>query len=112
MIGDATYDAVLLFNLLHHFDLVTNSKLLRKSAGACNQVAPSPFSTKSPAKCRVRPPMRCIRLIALQYYIMADGRVFTEDELETMLTHTGFVNTRSHGLSKLPGTSLMTATKP
>lgn len=105
------YDAVLLFNLLHHFDLVANSSLLRKAATALkpgglvailDQVAGTVSGSATNA---------LIRLIALQYYIMADGRVFTEDELETSLEHTGFRDTRTHRLSKLPGTSLMTAVK-
>lgn len=105
------YDVVLLFNLLHHFDPVTNAKLLRKSVTALKRGGCTAILDQIAGKVNGSATNAFIRLIALQYYVMADGRVFTQQELEHLLAHTGFVDCRTHSLSNLPGTSLMMATK-
>ncbi len=105
------FDVVLLFNLLHHFDPVTNARLLRKSSTALASGGCVAILDQIAGKVNGAATNAFIRLMALQYYVMADGRVFTEQELEHLLAHTGFVDCRTHSLSNLPGTSLMMATK-
>jgi cyclopropane fatty-acyl-phospholipid synthase-like methyltransferase len=103
------YDVIFLFNLLHHFGQETNVKLLHKAAKALkaggtvailDQIAGSVPGAASNA---------FIRLIALQYYLFADGRVFTEDDLNKILKETGFREIQLHKFKNAPGTSMMTA---
>jgi cyclopropane fatty-acyl-phospholipid synthase-like methyltransferase len=103
------WDAILLFNLLHHYDLDTNHKLLRKAHAALrpggkvaifDQVAGKQFGSATSA---------LIRLVGLMYYLFADGRVFTRDELTGLLADTGFRNIQFHPLRQSPGSSLFVA---
>jgi len=52
-----------------------------------------------------------IRLIAWQYYLLADGRVHERDAIKEWLTQTGFRDIRVVNLVKLPGNSLVIAVK-
>ena len=53
-----------------------------------------------------------VRLIALQYYLFADGRVFAQDDLTHMAHKANFATVRFHKLQRLPGNVLMTAGRP
>jgi hypothetical protein len=52
-----------------------------------------------------------IRLIALHYFLLADGRVYSRDDIQSWLQQTGFTETQFHRMAKAPGTSLMVARK-
>lgn len=106
------YDLILLFNMLHHFDQDTNLRILRKTITALkpggkvailDQIAGKLFGSATNA---------FIRLIALQFYLLADGRVYSHDDLNAMLEQSGFRDIQFHKLPKAPGTSVMTAAKP
>jgi 2-polyprenyl-3-methyl-5-hydroxy-6-metoxy-1,4-benzoquinol methylase len=103
------YDVVFLFNLLHHFNRETNVKLLQKTANALKPGGTVSILDQIAGKMPGAAANAFIRLIALQYYLFADGRVFTHDDLTDMLTQTGFTGIQFHKLGKAPGTSLMTA---
>lgn len=105
------YDAVLLFNLLHHFDMARNAVLLRKANSSLAPAGKVAILDQIAGKISGKATNAFIRLIALQYYVMADGRVYTHDELEMLLSNTGFRDITVHTLSNLPGTSLMTGVK-
>lgn len=103
------WDIVLLFNLLHHYDLETNQKLLAKAHAALkpggqvmifDQVAGKLFGSATTA---------IIKLVGLMYYLFADGRTFTRDELTTLLSNTNFKNIKFHPLRQAPGSSLLVA---
>jgi len=105
------YDLILLFNMLHHFDQDTNLQILQKTMTALkpggkvaimDQIAGKLFGSATNA---------FIRLIALQFYLLADGRVYSHDDLTAMLEKSGFGDIQFHKLSKAPGTNLMTAVK-
>jgi SAM-dependent methyltransferase len=105
----ADWDAILLFNLLHHYDLDTNHKLLKKAHAALrpggkvaifDQVASKQFGSATSA---------LIKLVGLMYYLFADGRVYTRDELTGLLANTGFGNIQFHPLRQSPGSSLFVA---
>ena len=105
------YDLILLFNLLHHYDLDTNRKLLQKVHAALkpggqvailDQIEGNVFGGGSNA---------IVQLVALMFYLFADGRVYTSEELMGLLTETGFKNQHLAKLAKAPGTSLITAVK-
>jgi hypothetical protein len=53
-----------------------------------------------------------LRLIAWQYYLFADGRVYEQDDINSWLTQAGFRDSRRVKLPNLPGNSLMIATRP
>ncbi|MFN2136759.1 MAG: methyltransferase [Candidatus Promineifilaceae bacterium] len=109
---DGPYDLILLFNLLHHYDQETNVRLLQKTRQALKaggrlaileQVAGDVFGSASQA---------IVRLVALMYYLFADGRVYTEEEFRAMLAESGFTTVDFHSLAKAPGNKLITAVAP
>lgn len=106
------YDAVLLFNLLHHFDRETNLKLLHRAATALKPGGVAAILDQIAGKVPGSATKAIISLVALMYHVFADGRVFEHDELAELLAGAGFAEVRFHGLPKLPGTSLMTARRP
>ena len=84
------WNGILLFNLLHHYDLETNHKLLQKAHAALkpggkvaifDQVAGKQFGSATDA---------VIKLVGFMYYLFADGRTFTRDELTGLLNDTNF----------------------
>jgi 2-polyprenyl-3-methyl-5-hydroxy-6-metoxy-1,4-benzoquinol methylase len=101
------WDVILLFNLLHHYELETNRKLLQKAHAALkpggkvaifDQVASSVFGSATNA---------FVQLVGFMYYLFADGRTFTRDELTGLLSNTGFRNIQFHPLRQAPGSSLL-----
>ncbi len=106
---DGEFDLILLFNLLHHFDLETNARLLAKAAGALKPGGQVAILDQVAGRIPGAAANAFIRLIALQYYLFADGRVFTRDELNGLLARSGFAGIQFHSLAQAPGTSLITA---
>ena len=103
------YDVVLLFNLLHHFDTVTNKNLLHRAHAALNPGGVVAILDQIAGKVQGSATNAVISLVALMYYVYADGRVFEHDELSEMLAGSGFADVRYHRFAKLPGNGLMTA---
>jgi 2-polyprenyl-3-methyl-5-hydroxy-6-metoxy-1,4-benzoquinol methylase len=106
------YDAVLLFNLLHHFDTVTNLKLLRQAHVSLKPGGAVAILDQIAGKVPGSATNAVISLVALMYHVFAAGRVFDHDELTDLLTGAGFADVRFQRLAKLPGNSLMTARRP
>ena len=106
--GDG-YDVILLFNLLHHFDRQTNMQLLQKTATALKPGGAVAILDQIGSKARGSVATALMHLMALQYYLFVDGRVFTHDELSGMLSQVGFSSIQFHEFAAAPGTSLMTA---
>lgn len=105
------WDCILLFNLLHHYDLETNHKLLQKAHAALkpggkvaifDQVAGKQFGSATNA---------IVQLVGLMYYLFADGRIFTRAELTHLLTNTAFKNIQFHPMRQAPGSCLLVAEK-
>lgn len=105
------WDCVLLFNLLHHWDLDTNRELLCKAYEALkpggkvaifDQVSGKQFGSASSA---------IIKLVGLMFYIFADGRVFSQEELTGILQDANFRKIQFYPLREAPGSSLLVAEK-
>ena len=96
-------------NLLHHFDRQTNMQLLQKSAAALKPGGTVAILDQIESKARGSVANALMHLMALQYYLFADGRVFDRDELSGMLTQASFSAIQFHQFAAAPGTSLMTA---
>lgn len=105
------YDCILLFNLLHHFDLDTNRKLLSLAAGALKPGGRLVILEQIEGKVNGAASNAFVQLIALQYYLFADGRIYSTDEIGRLLAGTGFSAYRFHSLAKAPGTMLILPTK-
>jgi ubiquinone/menaquinone biosynthesis C-methylase UbiE len=105
------YDGVLLFNLLHHFDLEANRRLLSLAAGALRPAGRVAILEQLAGKGGGSASNAMVSLIALQYYLFADGRVYTTGEIDRLLGESGFAAPRYHALSRIPGTTLAVALK-
>lgn len=103
------FDMILLFNVLHQYDVETNVKLLQKAKRALKPGGKVAVLDQMTGKIPGTAVNAFIRLIALQYYIFADGRVFSREEMTAVCSRAGFTGIQFHNLPKLPGNTLLTA---
>ncbi|WP_420627342.1 methyltransferase [Candidatus Leptofilum sp.] len=107
----SAWDGILLFNLLHHYDLETNQKLLQKAHAALKPGAKVAIFDQVASKAFGSATNAIIKLVGLMYYLFADGRTFTRNELTNLLNDTNFRNIQFHPLRQAPGSSLLVAEK-
>jgi 2-polyprenyl-3-methyl-5-hydroxy-6-metoxy-1,4-benzoquinol methylase len=105
------YDVILLFNLLHHFDIEINRRLLEKANNALKVGGKLAILEQLEGKVMGTAAEGFIQLIALQYYLAVDGRIYSREEIAGLIKRTDFADIRFHNFTKSPGTSLVTATK-
>lgn len=106
------FDMILLFNVLHQFDSHTNVNLLKRAYHALQPGGSIAVLDQITGKIPGSATNALIRLVALQYYLFADGRVFSRDDLTHLAAEADFTNIQFHTLRRLPGNSLMIATRP
>jgi hypothetical protein len=89
--------------------LDTNRKLLQKAHAALkpggqvaifDQIEGNVYGSASNA---------IVQLLALMFYLFADGRVYSADELKGLLAETGFRQPQVTKMRQSPGSSLITA---
>lgn len=100
------YDLVLIPNFLHHFDVPTNEKLLRKLYGALvpgGRVATLEFV---PNEDRVSPPMPAAFALIMLAETPA-GDAYTRAELESMMSNAGFTHHEFHPMPPSPHSVLI-----
>jgi 2-polyprenyl-3-methyl-5-hydroxy-6-metoxy-1,4-benzoquinol methylase len=102
-------DLILLFNLLHHYDLETCGKLLDKAHGALGPGGQVAIFDQVEGTVSGSAANAVVRLVALMYYLFANGRAFKREELEGLLYDSGFQNLQFHPLRQAPGSSLIVA---
>jgi 2-polyprenyl-3-methyl-5-hydroxy-6-metoxy-1,4-benzoquinol methylase len=105
------FDLILLFNVLHQFDSDSGFNLLIKAHRSLKPGGKVAVLDQVAGKVSGSATNALIRLVAMQYYLFADGRVFSRDDLTHMADKAGFGAIRFHNLRRLPGNSLMTATR-
>jgi ubiquinone/menaquinone biosynthesis C-methylase UbiE len=105
------FDMILLFNVLHQYDIETNVKLLQKAKVALKPGGQVAILDQITGKIPGKAVNALIRLIALQYYVFADGRIFSRDEMSEMCQRAGFSDMQFHNLPSLPGNTLLTAVR-
>lgn len=105
------FDMILLFNVLHQFDLATCTALLTKANHALKPGGKAAVLDQITGKIFGSAANTLIRLVALQYYLFADGRVYSRDDLTQIANDAGFNHIQFHSLMKLPGNGLMIAGK-
>ena len=103
------FDMILLFNVLHQFNADTGAQLLKRAHHALKPGGKVAVLDQITGKISGSATNALIRLVALQYFLFADGRVFSTDELSDMANTAGFVDIKFHSLQRLPGNSLMVA---
>ncbi len=106
------FDMILLFNVLHQFDSETGVNLLKKAHRALKAGGKVAVLDQITGKIPGSATNALIRLVALQYYLFANGRVFSRDDLANMAEKAGFATIHFHNLTRLPGNSLMIAARP
>jgi 2-polyprenyl-3-methyl-5-hydroxy-6-metoxy-1,4-benzoquinol methylase len=97
------YDAVLLTNFLHHFDVPTNTNLLRKVRAALKPGGMSATLEFVPNEDRVTPPMAAEFSMTMLTSTVA-GDAYTFRELEAMHVDAGFGQVAAHPVPNSPHT--------
>jgi ubiquinone/menaquinone biosynthesis C-methylase UbiE len=105
------YDLMLLFNFIHHFDANTNKKLLQKVYPALKPGGQVAILDQLEGNVFGSATQTLIKLIGFMYYLFADGRTFSKDEVNLMLNETGYKNVQFYTAAKWAGTSLVTAVR-
>ena len=103
------HDIVLLFNVIHHFDSETNLSLMQRAAAALKPGGQVVILDQIVGNVSGKATNALIRLIAWEYYLLANGRVHEREEINRWLVQAGFKDVRFIGLPKLPGNSLVVA---
>jgi cyclopropane fatty-acyl-phospholipid synthase-like methyltransferase len=103
------FDMILLFNVLHQFDLETGTSLLKKANQALKPGGRVAVLDQITGKIPGSATNALIRLVALQYYLFADGRVYSREDLAKMANDAGLATVQFHNLTQLPGNGLMVA---
>jgi 2-polyprenyl-3-methyl-5-hydroxy-6-metoxy-1,4-benzoquinol methylase len=100
------YDLVLIPNFLHHFDVPTNEKLLRKLHAALVPGGRLVTLEFVPNDDRVSPPMPAtFALIMLAE--TPSGDAYTRAELESMMGNAGFIDHEFHAMPPSPHSVLI-----
>jgi SAM-dependent methyltransferase len=97
------YDAVLLTNFLHHFDVATCVGLLRKVRAALKPGGVSATLEFVPNEDRISPPMAAGFSLTMLVSTAA-GDAYTFRELEAMHRDAGFAQVRAHPVPQSPHT--------
>ena len=95
------YDYVLLTNILHHFDIPTCEKLMRRVHAALKPGGKAITLEFVPNEDRVSPPMAA----AFSLVMLADtdaGDAYTFNEYEKMFRNAGFAKTTLHPIPDMP----------
>jgi SAM-dependent methyltransferase len=100
------YDAVLLTNFLHHFDVRTCVGLLRKVRSVLRPGGRAATLEFVPNEDRVSPPMPAAFSLTM-LASTADGDAYTLSELTAMYTEAGFSSVRGHPIPMSPHTIVM-----
>lgn len=105
------YDLILLCNFTHHYDLETNIKLLHKAHAALRLGGQVAIFDQLESKQIGSAISGLFQLINLMYYLFADGRIFSRDEVCQMLETASFNNVQFYSTPKWAGQSLVTAVR-
>ena len=100
------YDAVLLTNFLHHFDIPTNIDLLKKVRSALKPGGRAATLEFVPNEDRVSPPMPAAFSMTMLTTTGA-GDAYTLSELSAMYTDAGFTGITAHPIPMSPHTVVM-----
>ena len=105
------HDLLLLFNFIHHFDMETNIKVLQKAQAALKPNGKVAILDQLEGNVLGSATSTLIKLMGFMYYLFANGRTFSREEVNHMLNNTGFKEIKYHTSAKWAGTSLVIATK-
>jgi SAM-dependent methyltransferase len=94
------YDVILIPNFLHHFDLATNEKLLRKVHAALAPTGIVITPEFIPNEDRISPPRDA--MFSMQMLSTPGGDAYTYSELESMFRNAGFTRNEMRELPPFP----------
>jgi len=100
------YDAVLLTNFLHHFDVPTNVNLLKKVRSVLKPGGRAATLEFVPNEDRVSPPMPAAFALTM-LTSTESGDAYTFNELASMYTEAGFNDISKHAIPMSPHTIVM-----
>ena len=100
------YDAVLLTNFLHHFDIPTNVELLKKVRSSLKSGGTAATLEFVPNDDRVSPPMPAAFAMTM-LTTTESGDAYTFAELAAMYKEAGFTNMTEHPIPMSPHTVVM-----
>ena len=100
------YDAVLLTNFLHHFDVPTNVSLLKKVRSSLKPGGKAATLEFVPNEDRISPPMPAAFAMTM-LMSTESGDAYTYSELGSMYQEAGFSNISGHPIPMSPHTIVM-----
>lgn len=100
------YDVVLLTNFLHHFDVPTCVKLLKKVRASMKTGGRAAALEFVPNEDRVTPPMAASFSLTM-LLTTPSGDAYTFGELESMFRESGFTGITAHPVERAPHTVVM-----
>src|SRR5437899_2467138 len=102
------YDVALVTNFLHHFDMATNERFMRKVYAALKPGGRAATLEFVPNEDRVSPPFQASFAMMMLGGTPA-GDAYTFPELEGMFANSGFASTTRHDLVPTPTTLLISS---
>ena len=75
------YDLILLFNFIHHYEIATNERLLSRVFTALKPGGKVAILDQLDGVVHGSATNAVVQLVGLMYYIFADGRTFSRDEV-------------------------------
>lgn len=105
------FDLVLLFNFIHHYGPATNLELLKKTFAALKPGGKVAILDQFEGTVSGSATNAVVQLVSLMYYVFADGRTYSSEEIRELLNESGFKEIKFHTAAKWSGTSLAVAEK-
>jgi SAM-dependent methyltransferase len=106
------YDVALLFNIVHGFSPAENLALFRKVARTLTPGGHVVVLEQVAGKMRPGAGGAINQLLAVSYFHLLGGQVYSFNEVSSWLAAAGFTDTRRKNLLRTPGSSLIIATIP
>lgn len=108
---EQAFDTILLFNFIHNFDLDDNTKLLQKVYRALKPGGQVAIMDQLEGAVSGSATNAIVQLLGFMFYLFANGRTFSHEEIKSIVSRAGFSNMHIHTSARWTGSSLVTAVK-
>ena len=103
----ADWDVILLFNVMHYFDVAQNRALLHKASAALRPGGSLLILEQLADRAPLPAAAAFVKALSLLYFSALGGRVYRSDEIADWLREAGCAAPRRVSLRRVPGTHLL-----